>query len=174
MAADMIGLLDVGALAKASETPQAFEKELAALGATKPLYRVSQSVRLSGDTITIGSEVPIVTNTRLTDRGQAINAVQYQSTGAHFTLAGRSTAAGATDLDLNIQVAASSEGGAAIADRIKTPVMRKATLSHKGAFQPGKPFILVSVDAAAADPEGKAVAYIARITLGEPQSPTGE
>lgn len=171
MAADMIGLLELDTLTRASATPQAFEKELAALGATKPLYRVSQSVRLSGDMILIGTEVPVVTNTRMTDRGQAINSVQYRSTGAVFTVAGRAGAPGGIDLDLGIEVAASSEGGAAVAEQVKAPIMRKATLSHKGPFQPGKPFILISVDAASADNDGKAVAYIARITMGEPQAP---
>jgi hypothetical protein len=75
----------VAALAKASETAEAFEKALAALGTTKPMYRANQSVRLSGDAITIGSEVPTVTSSRMTDRGQSVNSIQYQSTGAVFT-----------------------------------------------------------------------------------------
>jgi hypothetical protein len=168
---DQIGRLDVDALAKASETAEAFEKALAALGTTKPMYRANQSVRLSGDTITIGSEVPVVTNTRMTDKGQAINTIQYQSTGALFTIAGKVGAPGGADLDLTIQVASTSDGGAPINDAVRAPIMRRATLSHKGPFQPQKPFVVLSVDASSADKDGKAVAYIGRITIGEPQAP---
>jgi len=48
--------------------------------------------------------------------------------------------------------------------------MRSATMVHKGSFQPKKPFVVVSVDAGATDKDGKAVAYIARVIVGEPES----
>jgi beta-lactamase regulating signal transducer with metallopeptidase domain len=166
---DKIGKLDVEALAKSAESAEAFEKTLASLGTTKPMYRASQSVRLAGDTITIGSQVPVVTNTRVTDKGQAINTVQYSSVGAVFSLAGK-----ATDLDLGIQVSSASDAGAAVSDKVTAPVMRRVTLSHKGPFQPRKPLVLVSVDGDSPDKEGKAVAYIGRIILGEPQPPAAK
>jgi hypothetical protein len=169
MPVDQIGRLDVDALAKASETAEAFEKALAALGKAQPMYRANQSVRLSGDTITIGSEMPMVTSSRLTDNGQAINSIQYFSTGANFTLAGKTGGPAGIDLDLGIQVSASSDSGAAITDKVSAPVMRKAVLSHKGPVHPGKPFVVVSVDGGSVDKDGKAVAYIGRITIGEPQ-----
>ena len=172
VAADQIGRLDVEALADASETAEMFEKALATLGATRPMYRANQSVRLSGDTITIGSEVPVVTNTRLTDKGQAINTVSYQATGARFTVAGKADA-GSVNLDLGIEVSSAGEG-VPVGDKAAAPVMRRATLSHKGPAEPREPFVLLSADAGAVDKDGKAVAYIARITLGEPRGPGPE
>jgi hypothetical protein len=168
---DQIGKLDVDALAKAAESADAFEKALAALGTARPMYRANQSVRLAGDTITIGSEVPIVTNTRVTDKGQTVNTVQYASTGALFSIAGKAAGAagGGGEVDLNIQVSSSGDASAAISDKVKAPLMRRATLSHKGPFEARKPFVVVSVDAGSADKDGKAVAYIGRVTLGEPQ-----
>ena len=174
MPVDQIGRLDVDTLAKASLTADAFEKALAALGGARPMYRASQSVRLSGDMITIGSEMPIVTSSRTSDKGQTINSIQYMSTGANFRLAGKSDGAGDrdVDLDLSIDVSSTSDGGPLISDKVEAPVMRRVTLSHKGPVQPGKPFVVVSVDAGSVDKDGKAVAYIGRITLGEPQPPT--
>jgi hypothetical protein len=43
-------------------------------------------------------------------------------------------------------------------------------LSHKGPVEARQPFVVVSVDAGSADKDGKAVAYIGRIKIGEPQS----
>jgi hypothetical protein len=169
LAADQIGKLDVEALAEASDTADKFEKALAALGATRAMYRANQSVRLSGDAITISSEVPVVSNTRLTDKGQAINSVSYQQTGARFTLAGHADA-GDVELDLGIEVSAAGEG-AAVGDTMKAPVMRRATLSHKGPVEPKKPFVVLSVDGGSPDKDAKAVAFIARVTLGEPREP---
>lgn len=174
MPLDQIGRLDVGALAKSAESADAFEKALAALGTAKPMYRADQSVRLSGDMINILAQTPIVTNTRVTEKGQTINSVQYRSSGAMFHVAGKAGAPGAgspVDLDLTIDVAVPSSDGVAIANNMKAPLFRNVTLSHKGPVQPGKPFIVVSVDGGAVDADGKAVAYIGRITLGEPQMP---
>lgn len=175
MPLDQIGRLDVAALAKSAESPDAFEKALAALGAAKPMYRADQSVRLSGDTINILAQTPIVTNNRVDAKGQTINSVQYRSTGAMFHVAGKAGGPGAgsaVDLDLTIDVAVPSSDGVAIGKDAKAPLFRNVTLSHKGPVQPGKPFVVVSVDGGAVDGEGKAVAYIGRITLGEPQMPT--
>jgi hypothetical protein len=171
---DQIGKLDVDALTKSANSAEAFEKTLAALGAARPMYRATQSVRLSGDNITIGSEVPVVTNSRITDKGQTLNTISYQSTGAIITIAGKAAAPGGNDLDLGVQVSATSDGGATITDKVTVPVMRRASLSHKGPFQPQKPFVLLSIDANTADKDGKAVAYIARIILGEPQVPAAK
>jgi hypothetical protein len=113
--------------------------------------------------------VPIVTNTRVTDKGQTVNTVQYASTGALFSIAGKAAGAGGGEVDLNIQVSSSGDVSAAISDKVKAPLMRRATLSHKGPFEARKPFVVLSVDAGSADKDGKAVAYIGRVTLGEPQ-----
>ena len=172
VAAEQIGKLDVDALANASESAETFEKALAALGATRPLYRANQSVRLSGDAITIGSEVPVVSNTRLTDKGQAINTVSYQATGAHFTIVGKA-GAGGVNLDLGIEVSSAGEA-VPVGEKAAASVRRRATLSHKGPAEPGKPFVLLTADAGSVDKDGKAVAYIARITLGEPRGPAAE
>jgi hypothetical protein len=75
------------------------------------------------------------------------------------------------DLDLGIQVSSSSDSAAAISDTVKAQIIRKATLSHKGPVQPRKPFVVLSVDASSLDKDGKAVAYIGRITVGDPQPP---
>ncbi len=165
---DQIGRLDVDALARASETPDAFEKALAQLGTTKPMYRANQSVRLGGDTVNITTQVPIVTSSRMSDKGQAVNSVTYQNVGAMFTVAGKAST-GSSDLDLSIHVASTSDTGVAVGANVTVPVIRSATLSRKGPFQPHKPFVVMSVDANSVDKEGKAVAYIARITLGDPQ-----
>jgi len=170
---DQIGKLDVDALAKASQTPDAFEKALAQLGSTKPMYRANQSVRLAGDSINISTQVPIITSSRMSDKGDPINSYSYQSVGAIFTIAGKASP-GSPELDLSIRVASTSDTGVAVAANVTAPVIRAATLSRKGPFQPRTPFVVVSVDATSVDKEGKAVAYIARITLGEPQPTTSK
>jgi hypothetical protein len=131
------------------------------------MYRADQSVRLSGDTISINAQVPYVVASNVTATGQTTHTISYLSTGAIFSLAGKADGNG-MDLDLTIQVSAMLESTVNSGD-VKQPVIHSATISHKGPVQPRKSFIVVTVDAGSLDKDGKAVAYIGRVTVGEPQ-----
>ena len=167
---DQIGRLDVAALTRAAATAADFEKALAALGPTVPLYRANQSVRLSDDSILLSSSTPYITNSQTTGTGQVINTVTYRDTGASFIMAGKATASGSLELDLAIQVSTLSDSTVPIAGNIKAPIFRIAQMSHKGPVEAGKAFVVLNIDADHVDAAGKAVAYIARITMGAPQS----
>jgi hypothetical protein len=65
----------------------------------------------------------------------------------------------------------SHRGGATLSDTVKAPIIRRAVMSHKGPIQPRKPFVIASVDAGAPDKDGKAVAFICRVIMGNPQPP---
>jgi beta-lactamase regulating signal transducer with metallopeptidase domain len=168
--ADQIGRLDMAALNKSSATAAEFEKALSALGSLEPLYRANQSVRLAGDSINIGTQAPYVTASRQDDRGRGINTISYTNTGALFKIAGKAGAGDRIELDLNMEVSSMTESSTEIAPGVKAPLFRVASMSHKGPVQADRPFVVVSVDAASVDAAGKAVAYIARVTLGAPQS----
>jgi hypothetical protein len=170
IAPDQIGLLDVDALAKASGSAADFEKALGVLGATKPIYRANQSVRLAFDSITIGRTEPYVAASNASRSGQVVNSVQYSNVGALFDLMGKTGADGRMEVDLSIQVSTLTEGSTAISNDVKAPVFRRVTMSRKGLVEANKPFVVISIDAAALDPDGKAVAYIARVIFGSPQN----
>ena len=170
---DKIGQLDVDALSRTSATAADFEKALAALGVTQPLYRANQTVRLANDTISILTQTPYITNSQITTSGQTINSVTYRQTGAIFSLAGKASVGAGMEMDLSIQVATLTEGATAISTNVKAPLFRQATMVHKGPIEAGKPFVVVSVDAGSVDESGKAVAYIGRIIVGAPQLGSG-
>jgi beta-lactamase regulating signal transducer with metallopeptidase domain len=170
MPVDQIGRLDVDALQQAAGSAETFEKALAALGPIRPLYRADQSVRLSGENIMIETATPIVTSSSVAADGHEINSYTYHSTGAIFGIAGN-VAGGAVELDLGIKLSSIADGPATVGKGVKVPVIRSFTISHNGPVEPRKPFVVVSVDANSVDATGKAVAYIGRIIVGEPQIP---
>jgi hypothetical protein len=171
-----IGRLDMDALTKAAANADSFEKALAELGATRPLYRANQSVRLAGDSISIGTTVPYVSSTHTTNQGNPINTVTYSNVGALFDLVGSVAATGNIELDMSMQVSALGESPMPIANDAKAPFFRKVTMARKGPVPPNQPFVVMSIDASSVDSDGKAVAYFARVILGTPQpgaSPAG-
>jgi len=168
--AEQIGRLDSDALTRAAETAAAFEKALGELGTAKPLYRINQAVRLESDYVQVGAQVPYVTNSQTDSRGQIINSVAYTSIGAIFNIAGKAAASGKIELDLGIQMSGFSEGATTISSTVKAPMFRTIQMAHRGFVTARQPFVVISADAASTDANGKAVAYIARVILGTPQS----
>ena len=62
------------------------------------------------------------------------------------------------------------EGNAGAMEAIKVPAIHVSSMSYKGVVQDKRPFVAVSIDADSLDADGKAVAYIARVTVGTQQS----
>ncbi len=169
LSADKIGLIDPEALDAAADKPADFEKALAELGSARPLYHAVQTVRLTSDTITIGTEIPFVSNTRTDTNGRSVNSIQYQQTGAIFTIAGKSDDAEKMECDVKIQLSTASTSSITISSNTKSPIFRATVMSHEGTALANKPFVVLSADAASTDEDGKAVVYIARIKLGPPE-----
>jgi len=166
---EKIGSVDIEALTKSAKTAVEFEKALANLGAVRPLYHVDQAVRLASDTITIGTNVPYITNSQISNSGQTINSISYTNIGAIFTVAGTTGSAGTINMDLGIQLSVVSDGGTPISRNVNAPRFRNTTVSHKGPIQPGEPFVAISIDGGSRETGGKGVAYIVRVTFGEPK-----
>jgi hypothetical protein len=79
--------LDAKAIEAKGAGAKDFEKALADLGKAKLLYKVDQPVNLAGDTITLGTQVPIVTSARAINTTDAVaNTTQYQHVGAIFNI----------------------------------------------------------------------------------------
>jgi hypothetical protein len=169
VARERVGQLDLDALTKASSNAGDFEKALATMGAVAPMYRFNGSVRLSGDSIIIGGRLPYVTNTSVSSTGRTVNSVSYSDIGARLGVAGKLTGNGRIELDMNIDLSGISAGGVPISPTVNAPIFRSTTLVHKGIVQAQQPFIIVGVDASTPDSEGRAIAYIAKVTLGTPQ-----
>jgi beta-lactamase regulating signal transducer with metallopeptidase domain len=169
--ADQISRLDVEALSRASTTVAGFEKALAALGSAVPLYRANQSVRLAGDTITIGTNTPYVTNSQVTNRGQVVNSVAYARVGASFGIAGKPAPAGRLEIDLTIQVSTlDTSDSVPISTNVIAPMFRTVSMAHKGFVAPRQPLVIINASAAPVNAAGQAVACIARISFGAPRS----
>jgi hypothetical protein len=167
---DKVGQIDVDKLEKASAVVADFEKGLAELGTSKPLYRITQSVRLDQeDYVQVGSSEPYITNSQVNARGQAINSVAYTQTGAILELLGKESG-GAVEVDLRIRLTQMGDAGVPVGGEIKAPNFRTATLMRKAPVKPKQPFVIMSVDASSPDANGKAVAYFARVVLGAPEA----
>jgi hypothetical protein len=168
---DQIGKIDKDALTKAAGNAADFEKELAKFGESRPLYRANQAIRLGGESyVQIGNNVAYITNSQITAAGQTINSVGYTSVGAIFDVVSKVGDEGMINIDLSVQVSTlEPDAGVPISANVNAPVFRRAILQGSKQVQPERPFVVVTADSTAPDKNGKAVAYMARITFGKPE-----
>jgi hypothetical protein len=136
------------------------------VGESRPLYLIDQNVSLAGDRVMVGTNEPMVTNSRLTDRGQKINTVQYNSVGAIVDFKAERVGPRQLQVTSTIEMSAKTDSAVEISPGVNSGVIRKATMSLKGAVELGKPSVLISADASSRDKDGKAIVYVARLVLG--------
>ena len=161
VAPEQIGQLDAARLATAD-----FSKLPPELGESRALYLVDQRVSLSGDRVMVGTDEPTVTSSRMTDRGQRMNTVQYNSVGAIVEFKAERTGPRQLQVTSTIEMSTKTESPVQMSEGITSSVIRKTTMSLKGPVELGKPSVLISADAASRDRDGKAVVYVARLVLG--------
>ncbi|HOF17998.1 MAG TPA: hypothetical protein PK082_03750, partial [Phycisphaerae bacterium] len=162
------GSLDAAGLTEAAADPKEFDRVLARLGKAKVLYRMDQSVKLSGDRVSVQDRVPVVIATRTNDEGQILRTVAYQSVGAVLNVSGKALPGGELAAELNLEIAALADSSVKIANNVSAPVTRKVVLVHKGPVAPGRAVVMVSADANSLDADGQALAFVARVVLGKP------
>ncbi len=169
--ADQIGKISAENLKSALGTAAEFEQALGKVGTARPTYRTIQAIRLGSESyVQIGTNVPYVTNSQITNAGQAINSVGYTSVGAIFDVIGKPGDNGMINLELSVQVSAlDMSAGVPISANVNAPVFRRSILQQNDQVQPEKAFMTMTADGGTPDKDGNVVVYVARMTLGKPQ-----
>ncbi|MCX5670534.1 MAG: hypothetical protein NTU94_04335 [Planctomycetota bacterium] len=167
----MVGQLDAQALAAKGPTAADLEKVLAAIGRTRAVYQVDQSVNPAKDMINVGARVPTITSSHTTEAGATTNSISYQSVGAIFKFAGRPAEAGrkVLDLKLAVEISAILESGPEMSKGVKATTIGNCSMGYTGPVELGRPFVFFSVDATVKDADSNAIAYVCRAVMGEPK-----
>jgi beta-lactamase regulating signal transducer with metallopeptidase domain len=166
--------LDALKLESAAATPQALAKALEVFGAPKILYKVDQNVNLYGETITLGTQEPLITGSRRgADEGTFNNSISYTTVGLLTRI---SAAAPPSDsknanpnVQLNFQLSVVADSVVPISETANANRIRNVDLSQSGTPKFGKPSVLVTVNAADPGEKSRPVAYIVRYLFTQPQ-----
>ncbi len=151
-------------------SPAEFAKALARFGQAKTLYRMDQSVRLSGDRIRIDDTVPVATSVGPGRAGDSsvTTTVDNRSVGAKLTVSGSPRPGGAISAAINLELSTMSDSQVNITETLAAKVWRTLLMACAGESRPGEPIVIATGDGASLDANGQAVAYVARIVLGKP------
>lgn len=101
-------------------------RALAAAGKTEVLSRPSILARNNQQaTIIVGSELPFITNSRITDQGQTINTVQYQDIGIILRVTPFITSDGLVEMIVSPEISTLTAQTVPISDTVSAPVIAK-------------------------------------------------
>jgi hypothetical protein len=165
------GQIDPGALAAKAASAAEFQKSLAQLGRTQPLWAVDQPVGLDSGTIRVSARVPMVTGERPVKGGAMARTVQYIDQGVIFAISGTpAKEPGRKGADVRV----TAEAGLAVKSPSETAAplnprtaFRNLNMAHNGPVEFGRPFVMLWLDASAPDADGQPVAFICRGVLSE-------
>ncbi len=93
-------------------------------------------------TITVGQEVPFITDTRLTDTGQTINTIQYQDVGIILNVTPHINPEGLVILDVAPEISQLTGTTVPISAGVAAPVIAKRSAESRVAIRNGETIVI--------------------------------
>jgi len=132
-----------GSMAILDKDLQVTLKALAQVTKMEVLSRPSIMTRNNEEaTITIGDEVPFVTNSRVTDDGQTINTIEYEDIGIILTVTPHINKNGLVELDVTPEISTLTGETVTISKNVNAEVFAKRSAETKVIVPDGKTVVI--------------------------------
>jgi hypothetical protein len=158
--------IDGRSLAKQAGSADSLLKALSVYGPAKVLYRFDQPVNVFSESLTLGSREPVVTGSRVSQRGEAINTVAYQQVGAMIRLSARippkETRRKGPDVTLFAELAVLGHSDVEMVPGMKATFTRNLSLEHTEELAYGQPRVLLAVSSTSSDEKQPPALYVIR------------
>lgn len=92
--------------------------------------------------ITVGNEVPFITNTRITDNGQQINTIQYQDVGIILNVTPHVNPDGLVIMDVIPEISQLTGTTVPISEGVSAPVIAKRSAESRVAVRTGQTIVI--------------------------------
>ena len=119
---------------------------LHALATTGKLDVLSRPYILASDnqlaSITVGNEVPFITNTRITDTGQQINTIQYQDVGIILNVTPHINPDGLVIMDVSPEISQLTGTTVPISAGVSAPVIAKRSAESRVGVKTGQTIVI--------------------------------
>lgn len=125
---------------------QDFQTTIRLLESVGKLDVLSRPYILASDnqlaTITVGQEVPFITNSRITDTGQTINTIEYDDIGILLDVIPHINPDGLVTLDVAPEISTLTGSTVPISDTISAPVIAKRSAQSRVAIKNGQTVVI--------------------------------
>jgi general secretion pathway protein D len=127
-------------------TENDFTAAIRALDTVGKLDVLSRPYILASDnqlaSITVGQEVPFITNTRTTDTGQTINTIQYQDIGIILDVVPHINPDGLVIMDVAPEISALTGTTVPISETVTAPVFAKRSAQSRVSIRDGQTIVI--------------------------------
>jgi general secretion pathway protein D len=127
-------------------TENDFTAAIRALDTVGHLDVLSRPYILASDnqlaSITVGQEVPFITNTRTTDTGQTINTIQYQDIGIILDVVPHINPDGLVIMDVAPEISALTGTTIPISETVTAPVFAKRSAQSRVSIRDGQTIVI--------------------------------
>jgi general secretion pathway protein D len=127
-------------------TEENFSATIHALESVGKLDVLSRPYILASDnqlaSITVGQEVPFITNSRITDTGQTINTVEYNDVGILLDVIPHINPDGLVIMDIAPEISALTGTTVPISDTVASPVIAKRSAQSRVGVQNGQTIVI--------------------------------
>lgn len=158
--------VDGRVLAKQADSAEKLLTTLSRIGEARILYRFDQPVNVFSETLHLGAQEPVVTNSRTAANGAAINTIQYHNVGVIIQLSANRAPAEAKrkgpHVKLSVEMAVLSSTDAEIVPGRKVSSIRQVALNHTESLEFGQPRVMLAVSSTSSDPKQRPAMYVVR------------
>ncbi|MDX9978731.1 MAG: hypothetical protein RBU25_01670, partial [Lentisphaeria bacterium] len=132
-----------GSLTLAEGDLEVVFKALATKTKTEVLSRPSIMARNNQEsTITIGSEVPFIRNSQVTDAGGVLNTIEYEEVGIILKVTPRINADGLVEMDVAPEISAIAAESVPISESVTAPTFAKRSAETRVMVQSGRTVVI--------------------------------
>ncbi|MBP8259165.1 MAG: hypothetical protein KA118_05840, partial [Verrucomicrobia bacterium] len=116
-------------------------------------------------TINIGQQVPLITDSRVTERGDSINSYEYRNVGVELTVTPRISPDGFVKMDVGPRISQMSSSDVEISPGTKVPVINERSATTTVSVQSGQSIIIGGLISSVDDSRVKRMPFLGRIPV---------
>lgn len=161
---EKVPAMDLQSLEKAAVDPAGFREALAALGESRPVWRVDQVVDLDGACeVDTHSNIPVIRGRNVSESGREVLAIDHQEFAARLRM-NLDTRSGPRRLMVRSEIDALTAGSGESGPVAQGPQQHQIKQDYRGPYIVGRPIVLVSASPAV-DPKGPLTICVTRLLL---------
>ncbi len=116
-------------------------------------------------TINIGQQIPLITDSRVTEQGDSINSYEYRNVGVELTVTPRISPDGFVKMDVGPRISQMSSSDVEIGPGTKVPIINERSATTTVSVQSGQSIIIGGLISSVDDSRVKRMPFLGRIPV---------
>lgn len=165
------GELDARTLTAQAMTADGLAKALNRLGTSRTLYAIDQPANVYSEIINIGAREAVITDARVTQKGDNIHSFRYENTGIVVRLSAQVPSKGqrkSPNVNLSVDLSVLTPGTVEVSPGVRVNTIRHLSFDHQEALVLSQPRLVFLTSSASTGQPSSASVYVVRYMFNPP------